>query len=156
MIKTNAMRFLDVCQCPYDVLTYETPNGFTDVNEVAHKINQPLEKVFKTLVTVGYSKKYYVFVVPAGFDLDLKKAARVCGEKSIDMLPMKQLLGLTGYVHGGCSPIGMKKAFPVYIDSSAQMQNKIFLSAGKIGLSIGIQPLRLADVIAAQFADIKI
>lgn len=155
MIKTNAMRFLDVNHCDYDVLTYETPDGFIDVSTVAHKINQTPETVFKTLVTVGHSKKHYVFVVPAGFDLDLKKAARCCHEKSVEMLPMKQLFALTGYVHGGCSPIGMKKMFPVFIDSSAKNQAKIFLSAGKIGVSIGISPVVLADVIGAQFADIK-
>lgn len=155
MIKTNAMRFLDTQRCAYEVLVYDNPNGLLDVYEVAEKIGKLPETVFKTLVTVGHSKKYYVFVVPAGYDLDLKKAARVCGEKNLEMLPMKQLLPVTGYMHGGCSPIGLKKPFPVYIDESAERFEKIFLSAGKIGVSIGINPITLSKCIQARFADIK-
>lgn len=155
MNKTNAMRFLDTQGCAYEVLTYDNPDGLLDVYEVAEKIGKLPEMVFKTLVTVGHSKKYYVFVVPAGYDLDLKKGARVCGEKSLEMLPMKQLLPITGYMHGGCSPIGLKKPFPVYIDESAERFDKIFLSAGKIGVSIGINPITLSKCIQARFADIK-
>ena len=155
MIKTNAMRFLDTQRCAYEVLVYDNPNGLLDVSEVAEKIGKLPETVFKTLVTVGHSKKYYVFVVPAGYDLDLKKGARVCGEKNLEMLPMKQLLPVTGYMHGGCSPIGLKKPFPVYIDESAERFEKIFLSAGKIGVSIGINPITLSKCIQARFADIK-
>lgn len=155
MIKTNAMRFLDTQRCAYEVLVYDNPNGLLDVYEVAEKIGKLPETVFKTLVTVGHSKKYYVFVVPAGYDLDLKKGARVCGEKNLEMLPMKQLLPVTGYMHGGCSPIGLKKPFPVYIDESAERFEKIFLSAGKIGVSIGINPITLSKCIQARFADIK-
>lgn len=155
MIKTNAMRFLDTQRCAYEVLVYDNPNGLLDVSEVAEKIGKLPETVFKTLVTVGHSKKYYVFVVPAGYDLDLKKGARVCGEKNLEMLPMKQLLSVTGYMHGGCSPIGLKKPFPVYIDESAERFEKIFLSAGKIGVSIGINPITLSKCIQARFADIK-
>lgn len=155
MIKTNAMRFLDTQRCAYEVLVYDNPNGLLDVSEVAEKIGKLPEMVFKTLVTVGHSKKYYVFVVPAGYDLDLKKGARVCGEKNLEMLPMKQLLSVTGYMHGGCSPIGLKKPFPVYIDESAERFEKIFLSAGKIGVSIGINPITLSKCIQARFADIK-
>ncbi len=155
MIKTNAMRFLDTQRCAYEVLVYDNPNGLLDVYEVAEKIGKLPETVFKTLVTVGHSKKYYVFVVPAGYDLDLKKGARVCGEKNLEMLPMKQLLSVTGYMHGGCSPIGLKKPFPVYIDESAERFEKIFLSAGKIGVSIGINPITLSKCIQARFADIK-
>lgn len=155
MIKTNAMRFLDTQRCAYEVLVYDNPNGLLDVYEVAEKIGKLPETVFKTLVTVGHSKKCYVFVVPAGYDLDLKKGARVCGEKNLEMLPMKQLLSVTGYMHGGCSPIGLKKPFPVYIDESAERFEKIFLSAGKIGVSIGINPITLSKCIQARFADIK-
>ena len=155
MIKTNAMRFLDTQRCAYEVLVYDNPNGLLDVSEVAEKIGKLPETVFKTLVTVGHSKKCYVFVVPAGYDLDLKKGARVCGEKNLEMLPMKQLLPVTGYMHGGCSPIGLKKPFPVYIDESAERFEKIFLSAGKIGVSIGINPITLSKCIQARFADIK-
>ena len=120
MIKTNAMRFLDTQRCAYEVLVYDNPNGLLDVSEVAEKIGKLPETVFKTLVTVGHSKKCYVFVVPAGYDLDLKKGARVCGEKNLEMLPMKQLLPVTGYMHGGCSPIGLKKPFPVYFPTCQQ------------------------------------
>lgn len=155
MIKTNAMRFLDTRQCAYEVFEYDTPNGFIEVSEVARKINKEPASVFKTLVTVSHTKKIYVFVVPAGFNLDLKKAARACGEKSVEMLPMKLLFPTIGYVHGGCSPIGMKKSFPVYIDISAQNQEKIYLSAGKIGVSLGLSPVDLSKAIGAFFADIK-
>ncbi len=155
MIKTNAMRFLDTHKCAYEIVTYDNPTGFIEVSEVARIINQKPESVFKTLITVGTSKKNYVFVVPAGFDLDLKKAAKACGEKNVELLSMKLLFQTTGYIHGGCSPIGMKKAFPVYIDDTAQNQEKIYISAGKVGVSVGLSPIDLANTIRAQFVDLK-
>ena len=134
--KTNVMRLLDGKKLKYNSFFYGDGNAIS-ATEVATYLGQAPERVFKTLVTVGKSGKNYVFVVPGCDELDLKKAAKAVGEKSIAMIPSKELLPLTGYIHGGCSPIGMKKLFKTFIDESVLLyEDKIFFSGGKIGLQI--------------------
>lgn len=133
--KTNVMRVLDSKKIKYNSFTY-LDSGVVSGIEVARVIGQDPDRVFKTLVTEGASKKNYVFLVPVEKELDLKKAARTVGEKSISMIKSKELLPLTGYIHGGCSPIGMKKLFKTVIDSSASLYETIFFSGGKIGYQV--------------------
>jgi Cys-tRNA(Pro)/Cys-tRNA(Cys) deacylase len=152
--KTNAMRLLDTSNISYVEREYD-PEKALSAKEVANIMNQDVEQVFKTLVTVGKSKEHYVFVVPGEGELDLKKAAKVSGEKFIEMIPQKDLLPLTGYIHGGCSPLGMKKKFKTFIDETAQLFDTIFVSGGKRGLQIEVNPLKLAKAIEATFADIQ-
>ena len=152
--KTNAMRLLDTSNISYVEHEYD-PEKALSAKEVANIMNQDVEQVFKTLVTVGKSKEHYVFVVPGEGELDLKKAAKVSGEKFIEMIPQKDLLPLTGYIHGGCSPLGMKKKFKTFIDETAQLFDTIFVSGGKRGLQIEVNPLKLAKAIEATFADIQ-
>ncbi len=151
--KTNAMRLLDQKQIPYQVHEYD-PDKAISCKEVANILSQDVERVFKTLVTTSKSKEHYVFVVPGEGTLDLKKASKVTGEKYIEMIPQKELLPLTGYIHGGCSPLGMKKTFQTYIDETAQLFDHIFVSGGKRGLQIEISPLDLQKAINAIFTDI--
>lgn len=152
--KTNVMRTLDRLRIPYTVHhPNDTTNALSGV-EIARQLNQPPERVFKTLVTTGHSGKHYVFIIPAAAELDLKKAAQSVREKSIAMLLQKELLPLTGYVHGGCSPIGMKKVFPTVLDASAASQPTIFVSAGKIGSQIELSPEALHQAISYQTADL--
>ena len=137
--KTNVMRLLDAKKIPYISHSYEadpTRSG----EEIANLLGEDPEKVFKTLVTRGKSGKYIVFVVPVREELDLKKAARAAGEKSVAMIKQKELLPLTGYVHGGCSPLGMKKQFPTFIHESSREHDRMFVSAGKVGFQIEIKP----------------
>ena len=152
--KTNAMRLLDASNISYIEHEYD-PEKALSAKEVANIMNQDVEQVFKTLITVGKSKEHYVFVVPGEGELDLKKAAKVSGEKFIEMIPQKDLLPLTGYIHGGCSPLGMKKKFKTFIDETAQLFDTIFVSGGKRGLQIEVNPLKLAEVVEATFADIQ-
>ena len=152
-IKTNAMRILDRQKIKYEVLQYEC-DEFIDGLHTAEKTGAPVEQSFKTLVAQGKSKQYYVLVLPIAEEVDLKKAAKAVGEKSIAMLPQKKLLPLTGYVHGGCSPVGMKKPFPTWIDETALLTDAFFCSAGRLGAQIGIDPEALAGYIGAQFADL--
>lgn len=152
--KTNAMRLLDTSNISYIEHEYD-PEKALSAKEVANIMNQDVEQVFKTLVTVGKSKEHYVFVVPGEGELDLKKAAKVSGEKFIEMIPQKDLLPLTGYIHGGCSPLGMKKKFKTFIDETAQLFDTIFVSGGKRGLQIEVNPLKLAKAVEATFADIQ-
>jgi len=152
-VKTNAMRMLDRMKIPYEAHTYECEE-FVDGIQVADMLHLPHEKVYKTLVTVGKSKEHYVFVVPVSKELNLKKAAQCVGEKSIEMIKSKELLPLTGYVHGGCSPIGMKKQFVTTIDRSAEQFDKIMFSAGKIGYQVEVSLRDLGKVIRYQTADI--
>ena len=149
--KTNVMRLLDGKKIAYVGHTYEPDASRTGV-EIAGMLGEDPEKVFKTLVTQGKSGRYYVFVIPVGKELDLKKAASVSGEKSIAMIPQKELLPLTGYIHGGCSPIGMKKPFPTYIQESAEQQEKMFVSAGKVGFQIEIAPADLVRAAGGRYA----
>ncbi len=133
--KTNVMRVLDSKKIKYNSFTY-LDSGVISGIEVARVIGQDPDRVFKTLVTEGASKKNYVFLVPVEKELDLKKAAKTVGEKSVSMIKSKELLPLTGYIHGGCSPIGMKKLFKTVIDSSASLYETIFFSGGKIGYQV--------------------
>ena len=150
-MKTNVMRILDQKKIKYIVHTYE--NAVSGI-EVADVLNESYDKVFKTLVTVSNTNNHYVFVVPVNKELDLKKAAKVVGEKSIEMLKSSLLLPLTGYIHGGCSPIGMKKQFRTIIDNSASFKDKIFVSGGKIGYQIEIELSELKKVINYELNDI--
>ena len=145
--KTNALRLLDAQGIAHRVHTYD-PDA-ADGGQVAQLLGQSPDQVFKTLVTVAPSRKNYVFVVPVNCTLHLKKAAAAVGEKSIAMLPQKELLPLTGYIHGGCSPIGMKKPLPTFLHESAFLWDSIFISAGIRGLQIGIAPQALKDFIGA-------
>lgn len=153
MEKTNVMRILDQKKIKYNSYYYGDTGAISGV-EVAEVLKQNFEQVFKTLVTVGHSKKYYVFMIPVDKELDLKKASIVVGEKSVSMLPSKELLNLTGYIHGGCSPIGMKKQFPVIIDISAQQFSTIIFSAGKIGYQVEVSVLDLEEKTHYFFASI--
>lgn len=138
-LKTNAMRILDRNKIPYEYETYEC-DEFVDGITTADKIGLPHEQVYKTLVTVGKTGGHYVFVIPIAAELDLKKAAKSVGEKSVEMLHVKDITAVTGYVRGGCTAIGMKKQFPTVIDSSAQHQEYIYVSGGKIGMQIKLKP----------------
>ncbi len=151
--KTNVMRVLDQKKVPYNAYHYESEGALSGV-EAAKAINMPEEKMFKTLVTVGKSNEHYVFVIPVAKELDLKAAASAAGEKNIEMIAQKELLPLTGYIHGGCSPIGMKKQFKTFIDSSAEAQEKIVFSAGKIGYQVEVAPEDLKKVINFRYFDI--
>ena len=138
--KTNVMRILEQKKVPYTAHSYAHEDGAVDGATVAKRIGKQPEQVFKTLVTVGASKNHYVFVVPVQKELDLKKAAKAVGEKSIAMIHQKELLPLTGYVHGGCSPVGMKKQFRTTIDISCETQETMLVSAGKIAQQIEGKP----------------
>jgi len=151
--KTNVMRLLEEAKIPYVPHAYD-PKIAVAADDVAHVLNEDPSHVFKTLVTVGKSGDHYVFVLPATSELDLKKAAKAAGEKYIEMIPQKNLLPLTGYIHGGCSPVGMKKAFPTYIDISGENLPHIFVSGGKVGLQVEVKPKALAELISASFVDI--
>ncbi len=151
--KTNVMRTLDQKKIAYTPHTYD-PNGPVDGVSVAQTLGQAAEMVFKTLVTRGASGGYYVFDIPVAENLDLKKAARAVGEKSIAMLPQKELLGLTGYVHGGCSPVGMKKQFSTVFHETAAQLPRIMVSAGKIGYQVECDPSELLKLLGAGTADI--
>lgn len=155
--KTNVMRVLDQKKIPY------VPHGYTheegvavDAETVAGLIGKPLEEVFKTLVTRGSKGGYYVFVLPGGGQLDLKKAAKAVGEKSVEMLKVPELLPLTGYVRGGCSPIGMKKLFPTVFDESVLSLSTVTVSAGKIGRQVEVAPGDLLPLVRAKTADLLV
>ena len=150
--KTNVMRLLDQAGIAYTPRYYDATLASGTV--VAAALGQSAECVFKTLVAEANTGEHFVFVIPAPETLSLKKAAKAAGVKSIAMLPQKKLLPLTGYVHGGCSPVGMKKPFPTWIDETALLTDAFFCSAGRLGAQIGIDPEALADYIGAQFADL--
>lgn len=152
--KTNVMRILDQKNVIYNVHDYSDTDMVSGL-EVASVLNQDPSVVFKTLVTVGKSNNYYVFLVPVSSNLDLKKASKVVNEKSIEMIKSKDLLPLTGYIHGGCSPVGMKKQFKTIIDVSAKNYDKIYFSAGKIGYQIETTLEELSKVIDYSLEDIK-
>ncbi len=151
--KTNVMRILDKNKIKYNHYTYVNTDAISGI-EVASVLNQNPDKVFKTLVTQGKSKQYYVFMVPVDKELDLKKAAHSVGEKSVEMIKMKELLPITGYIHGGCSPIGMKKSFFTTINSTAQNFDTIIFSAGKIGYQVEMRVADLSKIVKLQCADI--
>lgn len=150
--KTNVMRLLDQAGIAYTPRYYNA--SLASGTEVAAALGQSAECVFKTLVAEANTGEHFVFVIPAPETLSLKKAAKAAGVKSIAMLPQKKLLPLTGYVHGGCSPVGMKKPFPTWIDETALLTDAFFCSAGRLGAQIGIDPEALAGYIGAQFADL--
>ena len=152
-LKTNAMRILERNKIPYEYQTYEC-DEFIDGITTADKIGLPHEQVYKTLVTVGKTGGHYVFVIPIAAELDLKKAAKSVGEKSVEMLHVKDITNITGYVRGGCTAIGMKKQFPTVIDGSAQKQEYIYVSGGKIGMQIRLKPDDLKKAARAEYAPI--
>ena len=151
--KTNVMRTLDQKKIPYTAFSYD-PNGPIDGVSVAAETGLDAAGVFKTLVTRGASGAYYVFDIPVAENLDLKKAARAVGEKSIAMLPQKELLPLTGYVHGGCSPVGMKKQFPTVFHETVNELALVAVSAGKIGHQVQVKPGDLLALLRAKTADV--
>ena len=153
MEKTNVMRILDAAHISYQPYEFATEEAVSGV-EVARILHLDEERVFKTLVTVGASKRNYVFVIPVAAELSLKKAAKVVGEKSIEMIKSRELLPLTGYVHGGCSPIGMKKAFPTVIDEQVILCEEIVFSAGKIGYQVELAPDDLKQLVEYSVADV--
>ena len=152
-IKTNVMRVLEQKKIPYVSHVCEQAEGLTGV-EIANRLGEDPAKAFKTLVTTGASKTHYVFIIPVAMELALKKAAKCAGEKSIVMLPQKELLPLTGYVHGGCSPVGMKKKYPTFIDETAILFDTILVSGGQRGLQVEINPETLAEFVDAEFLDL--
>ena len=151
--KTNVMRTLDQKKIPYTAFSYD-PNGPIDGVSVAAETGLDAASVFKTLVTKGASGAYYVFDIPVAENLDLKKAAKAVGEKSIAMLPQKELLPLTGYVHGGCSPVGMKKQFPTVFHETVNELALVAVSAGKIGHQVQVKPDDLLNLLRAKTADV--
>lgn len=154
MEKTNVMRLLEQKKIPYETRFLENAESLTGV-EIALKLEENPKQSFKTLVTEGKTKNHYVFVIPVDASLDLKKAAKIVSEKSIDMIKQKELLPLTGYVHGGCSPIGMKKSFVTVIDESAKDFEEIYFSAGKIGCQVKVRVEDISKLIRVSFADLK-
>ena len=149
--KTNVMRMLDQKKIPYRAHYYGAGEALAGI-QVAQLLGEDPDRVFKTLVTVGHSRRNYVFVIPVGEELDLKKAARTVGEKAIEMVKSKDLLSLTGYVHGGCSPIGMKKPFPTILHESARAFDAILFSAGRIGAQVEVSPEDLKRMVNYRFA----
>ena len=157
MIKTNAMRIIETAGVPFKVYEYDPKEG-VDAVAVAKYVNRPTEQVFKTLVTEAptsqHGFEHFVFVIPANAELDVKKAAKAAGVKSLEMMPLKKLTPLTGYIHGGCSPVGMKKAFPTFIDETAILFDTFCVSGGKVGITLELNAEQLARAIGAQFADL--
>lgn len=148
-VKTNAMRILDVKKIPYETIEYENQDGKIDGISVARKINRNPKEVFKTLVAQGSSKNIFVFVIPVAEELDLKKAAKAAGEKKIEMIPVKDIQKWTGYIRGGCSPIGMKKEYHTFLDHSCQDLEVMVVSGGKIGFQIVLSPFDLKEITKA-------
>jgi Cys-tRNA(Pro)/Cys-tRNA(Cys) deacylase len=152
-IKTNAVRIVEREKIRFEAINYES-DGFMEGTAIAQKLNHPFSQTFKTLVTKGKPGDFFVFVVPVAEELDLKKAAKSIGEKSVEMLPVKDLLATTGYVRGGCSPIGMKKQFKTVIHESAKNYDIIMFSGGRLGTQLKMNPIDLSNLIGADFADI--
>lgn len=154
MKKTNAMRILESENINFEIIEYSTKDGIGGV-DVAEKLGEDKNRVFKTLVTEAKDGEHFVFVVPVSSELDLKKAAKASNSKKIEMIPQKKLLSLTGYVHGGCSPVGMKKSFKTFIDSSAEDLDFFYVSGGKVGMQIKVNPKELISALDGEFSDIK-
>lgn len=154
MNKTNVVRLLEVNKIPYDIKTYEVDDSDLSGTSVAQKINVDEEIVFKTLVAEGDKTRFLVLCIPVNTELDLKKAAKISGNKSVELIHAKDLLSVTGYIRGGCSPIGMKKKFPTYIDETAQLFNKIYFSAGVRGMQVGVNPNELLRITESIFVDL--
>lgn len=151
-VKTNAMRILERNKIPYEQITYEC-DEFIDGLHTAEITGAPVEQSFKTLVAQGKSKAYYVFVLPVAEEVDLKRAAKAAGEKSMEMIHVKDINSITGYIRGGCTPIGMKKQYPTFIQECARDFDQIYVSGGKIGCTLKLNPQDLAKVSRAVFAD---
>ena len=152
--KTNAMRMLDAQKVVYELITYESQDGKVDGVSVAEKIGKNPEAVYKTLVAQGGSKQIFVFIVPVTEELDLKKAAKAAGEKKVEMIPVKDIQKLTGYIRGGCSPVGMKKLYPSFIDAKSEELDLIIVSGGKIGMQMELKVDDLQKAIGAKLADL--
>lgn len=152
-MKTNAMRILESMKIPYMQYTYQC-DEFTDGIQIADMLELPYEKVYKTLVTMGNSRNYFVFVIPIAEELDLKAAAKSVGEKSVEMIHVRDINGVTGYIRGGCTAVGMKKQYVTRIDSSAAALEKMIVSGGRIGIQLELSPADLAKAAKAEFADI--
>jgi Cys-tRNA(Pro)/Cys-tRNA(Cys) deacylase len=149
--KTNAIRILEAAGITHEVYTYDAADGKIDVKAVAEKLGKSPSEFFKTLVARG-GKNIYVFCVPGGAELDLKKAAKAAGEKKIELAAVKELFPLTGYVRGGCSPVGMKKQYPLFVDIQAQGRDRIIVSGGAIGVQVSLAPENLLRVTGALYA----
>lgn len=152
-IKTNAMRILDKNKIDYKINIYDCDN-FIDGKSIADMLGQDYNITFKTLVVCGKSKQYYVFVIPVAEELDMKQAAKIAGEKSIEMVHVKDINKVTGYIRGGCTPIGMKKQYPVFLHNSAKEYDSIIISGGRLGTQIFLQPDDLLKVTDGKYADI--
>lgn len=152
--KTNAARLLDKAGIEYNLITYDFDENDLAAQHVAESLGQPIERVFKTLVLHGDRSGYIVCVIPGNGEVDLKALAKISGNKKVEMIPMKDLLGVTGYIRGGCSPIGMKKKFPTYFHSTASSFSTIYISAGVRGLQIEINPQELMDFVGASAGDV--
>lgn len=152
--KTNAMRILDRNKIQYKTHTYDHEDGKIDGLAVAHKLNEDENIVFKTLVTIGHSRNYFVYVIPVAQELDLKKCAKVAKEKNVEMIHVKDINKITGYIRGGCSPLGMKKEFKTFFQESALDHDSIVFSGGRIGSQIEMNPNDLKKVIDCEFADL--
>ena len=152
--KTNAMRALDKLNLDYTFAEYDAKDGKIDGVSVAEKVGKLPDEVFKTLVTQAPSRNYYIFVVPVDKELSLKKCAKVCGEKSVEMIPVKEITKVTGYIRGGCSPLAMKKQYPTFIHETAKDLPEITVSGGKIGLQITLKPEDLLTACGGTFADL--
>lgn len=154
-VKTNAMRILEKQKISYDLIQYEC-DEFVDGLHTAEITGAPVEQTFKTLVSQGKSKQYYVLVIPIADEVNLKAAAKAVGEKSIEMIHVKDITAVTGYVRGGCSPIGMKKQYPTYIHQSAQQYDRIYVSGGRIGTTLCMRPEDLVKVSRALYAELTV
>ena len=154
MTKTNAVRILEAAKIPFTAREYDVSDGEISGVAVAEKIEQEPERVFKTLVTEGKTTGLNVFVIPCSVELDLKKAAIAAGDKYVEMIKSLELEPKTGYIHGGCSPVGMKKLFPTFIDETAQLHDTINVSGGKTGLQVELAPDDLAKLVNAKFCDL--
>jgi len=152
-VKTNAMRILESMKIPFTHYTYEC-DEFVDGLQIADKLNLPYDKVYKTLVTVGNSKNYFVFVIPVAEELDMKKAAKSVGEKNVEMIHVKDINAVTGYIRGGCTAVGMKKQYVTRVDSSAQTKETIIVSGGRIGSQIELAPEDLVKASRGEYGEI--
>jgi len=152
--KTNAARLLDKAKIAYELVPYNVDESDLGAQHLADQLHEDINQVFKTLVLTGDKTKYFICVIPGNLEVDLKKAAKVSGNKKVEMIPMKDLLAVTGYIRGGCSPIGMKKAFPTYFHTSCADFGYIYISAGVRGLQLKVSPDRLVEYVGATVADI--
>lgn len=153
MVKTNAMRLLEQANVNFTTIEYEVDEANLSGTHVAEQTGQPVEQVFKTLVTKGEKRGYMVFCIPVAEELNLKKAANIVGDKKIELIPVKDLLSLTGYIRGGCSPVGMKKKFPTYIDETAILFDEIIISAGVRGCQMVVNREQIVNYLEAELAD---